>query len=80
MSASRINALQTDDFRVERRDDEWVVTFTPTGARYYFGDDGMETRTSDADLPPEDLPMDYDPLEVERMAALIAYAARGHAT
>lgn len=70
---------RTDDFRVERRDSEWVITFTPTGARYYFGDDGMETRASDSDVPPEDLPMDYDPLEVERMAALIAYAARGHA-
>ncbi|GLI92008.1 hypothetical protein [Methylocystis echinoides] len=70
---------RTDDFRVERRDSEWVITFTPTGARYYFGDDGMETRASDSEAPPEDLPPDYDPLEVERMAALIAYAARGHA-
>ncbi|WP_363346665.1 hypothetical protein [Methylocystis echinoides] len=80
MTASKLSAPQTDDFRVERKDGEWVVTFTPTGARYYFGDDGMETRASDSDVPPEDLPMDYDPLEVERMAALVAYAARGHAT
>jgi hypothetical protein len=70
---------RTDDFRVEWKDSQWVVTFTPTGACFYFGDDGMETRSSDSDVPPEDLPMDYDPLEVERMAALIAYAARGHA-
>ncbi|MEK4035305.1 hypothetical protein WOC76_07095 [Methylocystis sp. IM3] len=80
MTASRTNAPQTDDFRIERRAGEWVITFTPTGARFYFGDDGMETRSSDSDVPPEDLPMDYDPLEVERMAALVAYAARGHAT
>ncbi len=70
---------RTDDFRIERTDGEWVVTFTPTGARFYFGDDGMETRSSDSDVPPEDLPKGYDPLEVERMAALLAYAARGHA-
>ncbi len=70
---------RTDDFRVEWKDSQWVVTFTPTGARFYFGDDGMETRSSNSDVPPEDMPMDYDPLEVERMAALIAYAARGHA-
>jgi hypothetical protein len=62
MTASKLSAPQTDDFRVERKDGEWVVTFTPTGARYYFGDDGMETRASDSDVPPEDLPMDYDPL------------------
>ena len=37
---------RTDDFRVERKDSQWVVTFTPTGARFYFGDDGMETRSS----------------------------------
>ncbi len=77
---SRTNALRTDDFRVERHDGQWIVTFTPTGARFAFGDDGMETHASDADIPPEDAPADYDPLEVERMAALIAYAARGHAT
>ncbi len=77
---SRMYAPQTDDFRVERSDGQWVVTFTPTGARFYFGDDGMETRASDTDVPPEDAPMDYDALEVERMAALLAYAARGHAT
>lgn len=71
--------LRTDDFRVERRDGEWLVTFTPTGARFYFGDDGMETRASDCDVPPEDLPGNYDPLEVERMAALLAYAAGGRA-
>ena len=70
---------RTDDFRVERKDSQWVVTFTPTGARFYFGDDGMETRSSDSDVPSEDLPKEYDPLEVERMAALLAYAARGHA-
>ncbi|MGJ0508724.1 MAG: hypothetical protein ACR652_16680 [Methylocystis sp.] len=75
-----MNTLNTDDFRVERKDSEWVVTFTPTGARFHFGDDGMETRAGDADAPVEAPPMDYDPLEVERMAALIAYAARGHAT
>jgi hypothetical protein len=74
-----MNALKTDDFRVELQDGEWVVTFTPTGARYFFGNDGMETRVSESDVPPEDLPMDYDPLEIERMAARLAYTARGHA-
>ena len=74
-----MQALKTDDFRVERANHEWVVTFTPTGARFFFGDDGMETRTSESDVPPEDMPMDYDPLEIERMAARIAYLARRHA-
>ena len=42
---------RTDDFRVEWKDSQWVVTFTPTGARFYFGDDGMETRSSDFGRP-----------------------------
>lgn len=75
-----MNAPKADEFRVERNRQEWIVTFTPTGARYYFGDDGVETRSSDPELPPEALPADYDPLEIEQMAALVAYAARGHAT
>jgi hypothetical protein len=74
-----MNALKTDDFRVELQDGEWVVTFTPTGARFFFGADGMETRVSESDLPPEDQPIYYDPLEIERMAARLAYLARGHA-
>ncbi len=74
-----MNALKTDDFRIERQKAEWMVTFTPTGARFFFGDDGLETRASESDVPPEDLPMEYDPLEIERMAARIAYLARGHA-
>ncbi len=74
-----MNALKTDDFRVERQGAEWVVIFTPTGARFYFGGDGMETRSSESDVSPEDLPTDVDPLEIERMAARIAYLARGHA-
>ncbi len=68
-----MNALKTDDFRLEKQTAEWVVTFTPTGARYFFGDDGMETRISESDVPPEDLPTDYDPLEIERMAARLVW-------
>ncbi|QGM98012.1 hypothetical protein [Methylocystis parvus] len=73
-----MHALKTDDFRIERDGAEWIVTFTPTGARFFFGSNGMETRVSETDLPPEDAPTDYDPLEVERMAARIAYLVRNN--
>jgi ribosomal protein L16 Arg81 hydroxylase len=67
-----------DDFRVERGPNEWVVTFAPTGARFSFGDDGEEKRASESDVPPEAQPGDFDPVEVEQMAAQLAAAARGH--
>jgi hypothetical protein len=68
-----------DDFRVQRGDSVWVITFAPTGAQFIFGDDGEEKRASESDIPPEAQLEEFDAVEVEQMAAQIAAAARGHA-
>ncbi len=61
-----------DDFRIEHDDSRIVVTFTPAGKRFAYGADGEEIGGDEPQASPDEV--DYDPLEVARMAAKLAGA------
>ncbi|CCJ07123.1 hypothetical protein [Methylocystis sp. SC2] len=67
-----------DDFRIERDGSRIVVTFTPAGKQFAYDADGGELQAgAAAQAEPEQV--DYDPLDVERMAAELAGAViRAH--
>jgi hypothetical protein len=66
-----------DDFRIERDGSRIVVTFTPAGKRFAYDADGEELQAGEAQAAPEQV--DYDPREVERLAAKLADAVRRRA-
>jgi hypothetical protein len=67
---------KTDDFRLERREDKLLLTFTPTGAQYSFtlARDGADPLPV-GERAPRGESSDYDSSEVENMAAALAKKA-----
>ncbi|MFC4174096.1 hypothetical protein ACFOYU_18920 [Microvirga sp. GCM10011540] len=75
---------KTDDFRLEQKDGQIVVTFTPTGAQYVFAPKGSDPKGSGGVEPRQEEPAqgassDYDEDAVRQMAKKLAEKAAGPA-